>query len=129
MATGGAKRMVKLVRPDEVRSVWGEVWPKLHSAVELESEADLFAELEAGNRYLLLAGDGAAVVRNCRDFLEVNYVGGSNISAWKDEMDEAICAIAKDLGLKRLVALGRKGWTRIWPGYRNTDKVFLVRDL
>lgn len=121
--------MVILVRPDEIQSVWVEVWLKISGAVELESEDDIRADLEAGNRYLLLAGDGAAIVRGCGDFLEINYVGGTRIREWKDTMNAAIEAIARSEGCQKIVAFGRKGWGRIWPQYRDTQQHMFVREL
>ena len=129
MAAGGAQLMVTLVAPHQIKQVWTDVWEKIHSAVDLENERDVFDDLEAGNRFLLLAGDGVAVGRACGDFFEVNYVGGYGIHGWKQEMNEAIALLAKECGCKRVVAFGRKGWERIWPEYRNTQQMIFIRDL
>lgn len=115
------------VEPTLIKQIWPKIWPLIEDIVVLETQDELLADLVAGNRIMIIIGDGVSIVRDCGGFLEINYVAGKNIKKWKDQMDSAILAVAKSFGCDKIAALGKRGWKKIWPDYEMTNQVLFIR--
>ena len=131
MAARSSGGMV-ITEPKLIEKIWPQVWTALREPVEnagFETEQEVLAELLAANRYLLVVGDGVAVVRNCGKFFEINYVGGEHSKEWWPKMSEHIDAMAKAFGCEKIVALGRPAWKRLAPDYTATETRMYVKEV
>src|SRR5690606_1415635 len=102
---------------------------RIGETIEVEAPDNILRELKEEKRFLLWSDKAVAIVRHSGDVLDVDYVAGNNIWEWKDAMDKAVEQIARAFGCRKVVAIGRKEWGRIWPSYRNTGKIIFVKDL
>lgn len=118
-----------IIEPKFIDKTWPHVWPLIKELVVLETEENLKLDLYQARRFLLVFGDGVAIIRPCDGFLEINYVGGSNIKDWWGDMSEAIDKAAKSFGLDKIVAFGRSAWKRIAPDYTPTDTRMYIKEV
>lgn len=121
-----------IAEPRLIEKMWPQVWSALQEPVEntgLETEEELLAELLAANRFLIIVGDGVAVVRNCGKFFEINYVGGEKSKEWWPKMSEHIDIMAKAFGCERIVALGRPAWKKLAPDYTATETRMYIKEV
>lgn len=118
-----------LVEPKLIDMTWPHVWPLIKDIVTLESEEDLKNDLYQAKRFLLVFGEGVAVVRPCESFLEINYVGGNKVKSWWGEMSAAIDEIARVYNAKKIVAFGRSAWKQIAPDYTPTETRMYIKEV
>ena len=112
-----------------IEQIWPKVWPLIQSAVVLENESDIVEDLITERRFLLVIGEGIAIIRPCQDFLEINYVGGKNAKKWWGAMSANIEIIARTLGCRKIVAYGRDAWQRLAPDFTPTDTRMYVKEI
>lgn len=118
-----------LAEPKLIETLWPHVWPLISSAVKFETEQDVLGALLRAERFLLIVGDGVAVIRNCDTFLEINYVGGKKAANWWPEMSKQIDAMAKAFNSQRIVALGTAAWKKLAPDYEPTKQILYVKEV
>jgi hypothetical protein len=129
MATRKPRDVVMRVSSSLIPQIWHQVWPLLKPAVVLESEGELLAGLIEENRILIVVGDGAAVVRNCGNFVEINYVGGKKVKQWWPQMSAEIDDFSRALGIRKIVALGADAWKKLAPDYTPTKTRMFIKEL
>lgn len=118
--------------------LWPVVAPMLAPAVERSGEATLceVAEaIEAGDAQLWIAHDaervGMAMVtrlnRTARGLVcEIWQLGGANRGEWLGLLPQ-LEAAAKERGCVAVEIIGRRGWARLLPEYRETAVVLEKR--
>ena len=115
------------VKPEHVAVVWPEVAPLFERAIERadswQSMDTLRADVEKGNTtlWLICSGNGlvaafiTGVVTSGRGrLLNAVILGGSRMSEWFAQFERKLVAIAKSEDCKAVVAVGRRGWKRVF---------------
>jgi hypothetical protein len=93
-------------------------WPEAEALLEparargdfpscLDPDEALFVVLD-GDEMLAAATAWLSTDR----FVEVKLVGGRDYRRWLSELNEAIGAAARQAGAVRMVAIGRRGWSK-----------------
>ncbi len=118
-----------LAEPKLIEKIWPQVWPLIEPAVILETEKDVLDGLLSGSRFLIIIGDGVAVIRPCETFLEINYVGGKNVKEWWPEMSAAFDTAAKAMSLSKIVAVGNDAWKKIAPEFTPTKQRIYIKEV
>lgn len=110
------------------------VWPWLEKAIEepaAHRKEHVWAAIERGDAQLW-TNDGAAVVTE----IAVYPSGLRSLNAWLSggeldavrELDARIDAYAREKNCRTRTIIGRRGWLRALPGYRETG-VVLTKDM
>lgn len=115
------------VKPEHVAAVWPEVAPLFERALKRadswDTMASLRADVDKGNTTLWLICDSTSlvaafitgVVSTGRGrLLNAVILGGSRMSEWFVQFEIKLRDIAKAEDCKAVVAVGRKGWKRIF---------------
>jgi hypothetical protein len=115
------------VKPEHVAAVWPEVAPLFKRALKRSDSWDTMASLRAdvdkGNTTLWLICDSTSmvaafitgVVAAARGrLLNAVILGGSRMSEWFVQFEQKLRDIAKAEDCKAVVAVGRRGWKRIF---------------
>ena len=115
------------VKPEHVAVVWPEVVPLFERAIERadswQSMDTLRADVEKGDTtlWLICSGNGlvaafiTGVVTSGRGrLLNAVILGGSRMSEWFAQFERKLVAIAKSEDCKAVVAVGRRGWKRVF---------------
>lgn len=120
--------MVDVIQISLIDKVWPHIWPLISDAVVLETEQELKDSLKKGEQFLLIVGDGFAIVRPGEVFW-INYVGGENLKAWWPQLSEMIDSLAKQSGSKKIAAVARTAWKRFAPDYEATEQRLYMKDV
>ena len=115
------------VKPEHVAAVWPEVAPLFERALKRtdswDTMASLRADVDKGNTVLWLICDRTSlvaafitgVVSTARGrLLNTIILGGTRMSEWLTQWEAKLRDIAKAEDCKAVVAVGRKGWKRIF---------------
>lgn len=115
------------VKPEHIAVVWPEVAPLFERAIKRSDSWDTMASLRAdvdkGNTALWLICDRTSlvaafvtgVVTSGRGrLLNAVILGGSRMSEWFAQFERKLVAIAKSEDCKAVVAVGRRGWKRVF---------------
>jgi hypothetical protein len=109
-----------------VPAVWPFVREHIARAVgHSDGTFDAAAVLEkllSGDWILLLLGDDAAACVEVCQYprsltVRVPIIGGSGMREWMPALMDAVESWARKIGADRVEGCGRKGWTRVAPGY------------
>ncbi len=122
------KVLISVANPKQIEALWPAVFPFLKPAIEEDfftSEAMLKQGLLDDKTLLFVAQvddeiKGAAVVAVesvKSDIVNIVTLGGDDFAAWKDALNETLTAYAKIMKCSKIVALGRKGWEKLWPDF------------
>jgi hypothetical protein len=126
MGLNGMSRNLKGIQPHEVDEWWPLFWPLLamaeeyNAGVPIEKEPTLQAikngEVQA---WACLGADGVELAFTTTIYntprgktLEIAAIGGVGVKDWLWVIDK-LAEWGASCGCKRLLATGRKGWTRI----------------
>jgi len=121
-----------IAEPRLIEKLWPQVWPEIEASVTqfgVETEEELKSRLLATEAFMIIVGDGVAIVRNCGRFFEINYIGGKNIKQWWPKMSEHIDAMAKAFGCEKILSFGRPAWKRIATDYEDTKNKMYVKEV
>lgn len=138
------KLSISLVPCWEVHRVWPKVEAMLKRATD-RSEGrydieDLKEKIEKGevDLWIVFDGDLQVIAANTTTFTEYpqglfcsgQFIGGSRIDEWQDDMCALIENWARDHGCKAIEFSGRSGWGRLLArnNYREVFRIF-QRDL
>ena len=115
------------VKPEHVAAVWPEVAPLFERALKRSDSWDtmegLRADVDKGDTVLWLICDSTSmvaafitgVVTAARGrLLNAVILGGSRMSEWFVQFEQKLRDIAKAEDCKAVVAVGRRGWKRIF---------------
>ena len=115
------------VKPEHVAAVWPEVAPLFERALKRSDSWDtmegLRADVDKGDTVLWLICDSTSmvaafitgVVAAARGrLLNAVILGGSRMSEWFVQFEQKLRDIAKAEDCKAVVAVGRRGWKRIF---------------
>ena len=122
--------MIKIsaVPPDMVDDYWGLALPLLSKAFEYSchkiDSQDVYEDLMRGYQSLWIAFEGTPVnlvgaftirVKSypAGDALAGEHLGGERLDEWADQLFEVMELYAKDLNIKNLELIGRRGWEKI----------------
>lgn len=116
-----------IVPPKLIDKLWPHIWPLIKEIVVLETEEELLADIRAGNRFVIVVGDGVCIIRNCGKFMEINYVGGKNAKKWWPIMSAFVESMAKAFGHNSIVAFGRDAWKKLAPDFEPTRQRMYIK--
>jgi hypothetical protein len=115
------------VKPEHVAAVWPEVAPLFERALKRSDSWDtmegLRADVDKGDTVLWLICDSTSMVAafitgvvtaGRGRLLNAVILGGSRMSEWFVQFEQKLRDIAKAEDCKAVVAVGRKGWKRIF---------------
>lgn len=115
------------VKPEHVALVWPEVAPLFKRALKRADSWDtmegLRADVDKGNTVLWVICEGVSLVAafitgvvsaGRGRLLNAVILGGGRMSEWFVPFEKKLVAIAKAEDCKAVVAMGRKGWKRIF---------------
>lgn len=115
------------VKPEHVAAVWPEVAPLFERALKRADSWDtmegLRADVDKGNTVLWVICDGVSLVAafitgvvtaGRGRLLNAVILGGSCMSEWFVQFEAKLRDIAKAEDCKAVVAVGRRGWKRIF---------------
>jgi hypothetical protein len=114
---------IRGIQPHEIDAVWPQFWALLslaeeyNAGVPIEEENTLKA-IKAGEVQAWVCGDfeiafTTTIYNTPRGkTLEFVAIGGKNVQEWLWVIDK-VAIWAAELDCKRLLASGRKGWTRV----------------
>jgi hypothetical protein len=118
------------LRKDQVRAMWGVIEPVVTPAIMLNSGrmtvADVGDLAASGRGKLWLAKEdgeilgvvlGFPVQYPRRKALCIPFIAGSCRERWQDQMMETIERGARHIGCDLIEGTGRRGFTRVLPGY------------
>lgn len=131
--------MIVLHDPKQTDVLWPSIWKHLRKAVEqdfFENEESIKEKIGNGSNAVLIAfcGNikGVAVLEPC-DAKEriciLQFVAGEGISEWGVDMDNAVTEYAKAMDCTKVIANGRKAWSRIWPSYKSAEKILFYKEV
>lgn len=118
-----------IIEPKLLDRIWPGVWPLIKDIVVLESEEDLLRELRVCNRFLLIVGDGVAIICPHGELMEIMYVGGKKAKDWWPKMNLLIDTIAASYKCKKIVAFGRDAWKKIAPDFKPTNTRMFIKEV
>jgi len=119
---------ISAVPPDMVDDYWGLALPLLSKAFEYSchkiDSQDVYEDLMRGYQSLWIAFEGTPVnlvgaftirVKSypAGDALAGEHLGGERLDEWADQLFEVMELYAKDLNIKNLELIGRRGWEKI----------------
>ncbi len=118
-----------------MRNDFDRLWPLLEAALDEHpgtyTKDDLWNEIDAG-RAQFWPMPNAAVVTAIRTFpTGLRELRGWLAAGSLEEiaaLEPFVCGWAKENGCKRFVLTGRRGWKRVFPGFRE-KMVFLSKEL
>jgi hypothetical protein len=115
------------VKPEHVAAVWPEVAPLFERALKRSDSWDtmegLRADVDKGDTVLWLICDSTSMVAafitgvvtaGRGRLLNAVILGGSRMSEWFVQFEQKLRDIAKAEDCKAVVAVGRRGWKRIF---------------
>jgi hypothetical protein len=123
---------VVIVEPRLIEKLWPQVWAVLQQPVEstgLETEQEVLDSLLSAKRFLIIVGDGVAVVGHFGKIFEINYMGGDHSKEWWPKMSDHIDQMAKAFGCEKIVAFGRSAWKRLAPDYEAKETRLYVKEV
>ena len=118
-----------------MRADFDRLWPLLAEALEEHpgtyTKEDVWAEIEGGHAQLWPLPN-SVVVTSTRTYA----TGYKELRGWLAagdlseiaKLEPFICGWAKEIGCRRFVLTGRRGWKKALPGYRE-KAVFLSKEL
>lgn len=118
-----------VIEPQLMDRVWPLVWPLIKKAVFLETEEQLLGRLKSASAFLIIVGDGVAVLTPCNDFLEINYVGGKNSKKWWPQMSKLVDSVATSYGSKKIISIGRDAWAKLAPDYKAMNTRLYIKEV
>ena len=119
---------ISVVRPDIIPEIWDIVEPILNPAFEddfLMDSKSAFAGL-IEDRFLLfivtisgkISGACILAIEDNKDSIcHIISLGGEDFKSWKDQMNLAITEYAREMGCSYIIALGKRGWKKLWPDF------------
>ena len=119
-----------------VVKVWDRVEPLLKRVVKPETGYDLYSvltQLQLGTMQLWVIGDFQGVVvttvlkRPLHKVFWVQFMAGSDMKNWLDDVGEVLEAYATHIGCKMIEFSGRPGWNKVrhrHPEYKQVLTVF-----
>lgn len=122
------KTRISIVRPDLIPVLWPEIWPHLKPAIEEDlftDEATLKKDLMEDKSLMFLALEGESIKGACvvkvaeekNDIVNIITIGGEDFKEWKEAMNAALTEYAQLWRCKYILAIGRKGWEKLWPDF------------
>lgn len=131
---------LRLIRPEEVESLWPLAAPRLAPALavsEGETTLDLLLDrLMDGtdSRLVLVTEDDLVVTAAVLTMVEypakrvcqISYAGGSRLDEWCDNGLQAVEKLAKELGADAIYIQGRKGWVRRLQRHGYNERTTLI---
>lgn len=133
--TSAAGDWLVTVQPEDIGRHWSVVGPLLAKALEYSDEITLGQvreRLDRGEYQLWTAQregriEGAWCTRLAEypafRVCEIVLCGGGDIDRWLDITVWPIAEWAKSVGCKKIRILGRKGWQRMLPEFREVYRV------
>ena len=119
---------ITIANPLIVNEIWEVVYPHLKPAIDedlIHDEVTLKNKVSMDQAVMFIATVdgkimGAAVV--CIEEFKSHIVnilalGGQDFKLWKDQMNEAITIYASEMKCDMIVALGVKGWQKLWKDF------------
>jgi hypothetical protein len=86
----------------------------------------LAVEIAEQMRQAWVCGDYQAVILTSvhPDAVKIDFCAGSRRQEWQQDVDETVCAWARELGKRWVISLARPGWTAYARerGYRETHR-------
>lgn len=131
--------MISVASPDMIEPLWPSVYAHLEAAIDEDfftDEATLKGLLLEDRALLFVATvdgsiKGAAVtqIEEARtNVVNILSLGGDDFASWRNEMNDALTLYAEKMFCTKIVALGRKGWERLWPDFK-PGKILFCKEI
>lgn len=133
------KVIISIIKPENITSMWDAVYPYLAPAIEedvFHTEQSLKNLLVNDQALMFIANvdgvvKGATVVQiedGKHSLVNILTLGGKDFRCWKKQMNEALTQYAYFMECKFIVALGKRGWSRLWPDFQ-PGKTFFSKEV
>lgn len=137
--TGNTEVKISVARPEMIESLWNQVFPHLKPAIDEDfwtDEQTLKKMLAEDNALMFIASvngtiKGVAVtqIEEMRSkVVNIITLGGEDFKDWKEAMNAALTLYAEKTGCSRIVALGRRGWEKLWPDFK-PGKILFYKEI
>ena len=110
---------------ERLRARYGDLVERVLRRMGGPEAREVFAKVERGDAQLFDAGGGVIVTQVLREREELVcqiWMAAGELEPLLRRHDD-VCAWARSIGCTKMRITGRRGWTRVLPGYRETAVV------